>query len=346
MGIVIRKTHRELQLKEVLERYPIDGIFLNAFLYNVWGYDGRRYGICQCESCKRRFLEMYDEELPTKEDAGDPVYQKYAEFQAYTLKELLYQVKVLVKSYNQDIAICTYNDNVDIVRSESNHSVDQAPPLWIYKSSENTSYVVDAGNGRISSNVVINFVGLFARYMGISEHLVKIFLYQNMAAGSGLDWCILGSFEDHPDKKAYDVVKEVFQYHKRYEQYYGKMISQAKILLVSSRYSQYICDAEYRGIYKTLKESHLLFDVARFDRLGYFADRLDEYDVVILPGIESTDSEAFDRTLKNTTACVISTGLTMKNEPDKLKELFGITLRALKILNYDSGSKEFDGKIV
>lgn len=321
-----QQKHMFEVIKEVLERYQVDGIFFNAFMYNVWGYDGKLYGICQCESCKRRFKEMYGEELPTKMDNDDPAYQKYIEFQAYTLKELLDRVKELVKSYSSEIAICTYNDNVDIVRNESNHSVDRPLPLWIYPSSEHTSAVVDANNGRISSNVVINFVDFFARYMGISKHLVKTFLYQDMASGSGLDWCILGSFEDQPDKKAYESVKEVFQYHKKYEQYFGKFKSSAKILLVGNKLSHYICDAEYRGIYKMLKESHQIFNIARFDQLDSFADKLDEYEVILLPGIDSTGSKVFDKALKNTKACVIATGLTMKNEPENLKDIFGITL--------------------
>ena len=48
-------------------------------------------------------------------------------------------------------------------------------------------------------NCAINAVDIFYRFQGVSPELTKIRLYENMAAGSQLDFCIIGDFADYPE---------------------------------------------------------------------------------------------------------------------------------------------------
>lgn len=316
-------------LGEALGRYPADGIFFNAFMFGSFDYDGNFCRICRCESCQKRFLEYAGLALPAAEDPTDPVYRTYQAFQAHCLSDLLDRVRALVRDISPNIAVSTYNNNVDIIRNESNCAVDRPPPFWVYASSDNAATVTDTfeGGEKISCNVAINFVDFFSRFMGVSPQLTKLRLLESMACGAGLDWCIIGSFEDYPDRKTYEVVREVFHHHKRYEAYYSALKPDARILLVRSQKNSITGhDREYRGIFKMLKESHRIFRIVEQDELDRFAGQLDEFDTILLPGVELDADRPFTHALKQAKAQVIATGLALQENPELLEDLFGVRL--------------------
>ena len=316
---------------EIVQKYPVDGIFFNMFGYQTYDYSGKYVGICQCESCKRRFKEMYGYDLPVKEDEQDPVFQKYKEFKDYTVSDLLQKISGRVHELKENVAVSTYADpSVDIIRMESNSAVDRPLPFWIYSSSENVSSVHDTFDDKISSNVAINAVDLPYRVMGVSKYLNRIRLVENMARGGGLDWCIIGTFQGYPDEENFEMTKEVFQFHKKYEKYYGKQKSQAKILLIQPHaFHEAPCGAfseEYRGLFKMLKESHRLFDSVMATHIEKALDRLDSYEVILIPGISEIKNAEFLQKLKEVKAKVIATGISFREQREYLKENFGITL--------------------
>ena len=106
-------------LEEVISNYPVDGVFFNMFGYQTRDYSGRYVGICQCESCRKRFaLYSGGMELPTQENEEDPVYRKYQEFRKFTTQDLLEKIYRKVKELNPETAVCTYSSrHVDLVRS-------------------------------------------------------------------------------------------------------------------------------------------------------------------------------------------------------------------------------------
>ena len=55
-GIYQQEKSLEI-IREVLENYPVDGIFFNMFGFTTRDYSGNDYGICHCEPCKKRFLD-------------------------------------------------------------------------------------------------------------------------------------------------------------------------------------------------------------------------------------------------------------------------------------------------
>ncbi|WFR59462.1 hypothetical protein QA584_10340 [Anaerocolumna sp. AGMB13025] len=79
-------------IKEVLSRYPVDGVFFNMFGYQTKDYSDNYIGICQCDSCKTRFRKSYGLELPTEENELDEVFLKYKEFKQFTVDELLQKI--------------------------------------------------------------------------------------------------------------------------------------------------------------------------------------------------------------------------------------------------------------
>lgn len=315
-------------LKEALGRYPLDGVFFNMFGYIDRDYSGNYTGICQCDSCRKRFKDAYGHELPVKEEPGAPLYQMYKKFQMEIIEELLGKIRETVKSFGPDIAVSAYHHHgVDIIRNESNSAVDRPYPFWVYQSSLNVSEVEGSFEDKVSSNCFINAVDIPYRFMGVSKSLGQIRLYENIASGSGLDWCIIGSFEDYPDRENFEAVKKIFHFHRKYESYFGNFSSQAKILLVNpSPFYQRSISPEFLGFFKMLKEEHRLFRVVEQAALDQAADQLDRYDVVIIPGIPKTESGKFERALETAEARIVATGLSFEQQPEILKSLFGVEL--------------------
>lgn len=313
-------------LKEVISEYPVDGVFFNMFGYQTRDYSGRYVGICQCASCRRRFLEYSGLQLPVREEETDPVFLRYKEFKRDTTTGLLKRIYEKVKQWNPEVAVCTYSHKgVDLVRNESNSAVDRPLPFWMMASEDHVSCVRGTYCDRFSSNCAINAVDIFYRFMGVSPYLNELRLYGDMAAGGNLDWCIIGDFETYPDGQNFEGTKRVFAFHKKYERYLNHLASCADILLVNPMEGTR-AEAEYRGIFKMLKEAHLLFDVLDGREAEILEEKAGKYSVIILPGTQ-TLPESTVRILSESSSVMIGTGLALRNQPAALRELFRLSLK-------------------
>ncbi len=312
-------------LREVLMTYPVDGIFFNMFGYIDFDYSGNYVGICQCENCKKRFWEMYSAELPGEENPDDPVFIKYKEFKKRTVDEMLQSIRRLTKSINPDCAVSTYAaTGVDIIRDESNCAVDRPLPFWLYQSSDNVAEVRGSYGDKISSNCCINAVDLPYRFMGVPDQLNRIRLYENMAGGGSLDWCIIGGFDEYPDHENFDGVREIFKFHELYEEYFSRLEVKAEVLLVKEDERRDLCP-EYKGVFRMLKEEHILFTVVKAEVLGERLNEYDDYRFIILPGVKHLSDSAME-VLKHTKASVIATGLSVEEQGTWVEEIFGVRL--------------------
>lgn len=305
-------------IREVLEKYPVDGIFFNMFGYQTSDYSNNYYGICHCDSCKKRFFEYCSMDLPVLESPEDPAYIKYKQFKEFTVSEILEKIHALTRRINPQVAICTYHHKyVDIIRKESNSAVDRPYPFWIYSGSENVASVMHTWDDKIISNCAINAVDIFYRFMGVSKELTRIRLYQSIAAGSGLDFCIIGVFEDYPDRDNLDYVRELFSFHAKNEKYFGKLQSLANVMLIKPSTGK---NLEYLGLFKALKEEHILFDVVCVENLSSVMDKLGRYKVVIIPDINHVEKEYLDAFETSGTTIVV-TGVCDDKTSEKLTQV-------------------------
>lgn len=311
---------------EILRKYPVDGIFFNAFGYSTYDYSGNYIGICQCESCKRRFREMYGIELPVNEDPVGPAYQQYQEFKQRTVDMLLQKITDSVKKINPDVAVSTYFDQgIDIIRSESNTAVNRPLPMWIYSASENVASIEGTFADKVSSNCAINAVDLPYRFMGVSDTFNRIKLYETIANGGNLDWCIIGAFEDYPDRSNFRGVEEVFSFHERYQAVFDQIHSMARVLLIqpSPPYT-FRFSPEYRGIFKMLKESHIPFDSIIDLDVETYARDIKEYDLIIVPGIKKLKSQKLREAMLASKAAFITTAGSFSEDEELLEAIQGI----------------------
>lgn len=310
---------------EVIDMYPIDGIFINMPGYQTRNaYLGVYHGIDQNEHDRQRFFDYSGMQLPVVEDGSDPVFVKYQEFKKFTVDDLMKRLHAMVKAKNDRIAICTYMGNyVDIIRHESHPS---GLPYWPYSASDNVNNVETSYPDHIVSNASIQQISFQSRYNAVEPEEVAIRLYQNIANGSGLDMSIMGDFQGNEDERNYGVFEEVYAHHKKFEPYYGNYISPAEIAVVSPGYwpggepMQ-----EFRGIQLMLKEAHLQFDLVEDAQIEKLGDRMKRYKLIILPEIVNLTPAAISvikAALANGTD-LIGTNRSLTNDPVVLKELFG-----------------------
>lgn len=311
-------------IQEVIRRYHVDGVFFNYFGYINFDYSGNRFGICQCENCRRKFRARFGVELPL-DTQGDPeMTERYEIFKKETVREILERIRKNVRELSDEVAISTYaTDCVDIVRNESNTELDRPLPFWPYASSDNVARVQDSFPDKVCSNVSINAVSFAHRYSSVDGELNKIRLYQNMAAGAGLDFCILGGFPEYPDQKNLAGVQEVFRFHERHEAFYGHFSRKAPILVIQD-YDLLNFDSSYRGLFRILKEEHLMFRVMTAESVEQSTDSLDEYRYIFVPG-GCVLSEGLVEKLKATSASVIGLAGAFSDRPDARQALFGVT---------------------
>ncbi|HZG86715.1 alpha-amylase family protein [Paenibacillus sp.] len=317
-------------IDEVLTNYDVDGIFFNWFGYNTRDYSGNDHGICHCEACKTKFRERFGLELPEQENRDDPAFLKHLIYREETAAMMLDRVHALVKSKNRDIAISTYSDHkVDIIRAESNTDKARPHPVWLYSASENVKAVEDSWDDKLISNCVINAVDLVHRFNAVSKHEINIRLKEALASGSGLDFCIIGVFEDYPDRENLPIVADIFAYHEKHQEYYGNFTSVSEIALVKPRRTQSADSKEYAGLFKMLKEEHVLFDVVQQKTLPGRAERLSRYKTILIPDIAEFSAEELEA-LESYSAqggCLIATGRSFTSgEPNRsfLQRTFGV----------------------
>lgn len=305
-------------IREVITRYPVDGVFFNYFGMHTRDYAGREYGICHCEGCRKMFRAFSGLELP-KEDSAPEIWEKYRAFTIAAASDMMRKVQALVHSSREDIAVCTYHyPHVDMVRNESNSSPSYAYPvnLYLYQSAENVASVRTNAQGmKVSSNCVINAYSINHRFTGVSKELTSYRLYEEMAQGGILDFCIIGVFEGYPDEEAFEGVREVFHFHKENERYFKHLISQARVAVLHSVHTRAVSGGSpaFHGVFRMLKEEHIPFDLLGYETIEMEPDALNGCRALIVPDAQYL-SERIVREARRRDILLLVTDLTEKLE--------------------------------
>lgn len=320
-------------VREALERYPdLDGVFFNAFGFSGWDYHGNNLGLCHCENCRKQFRAFSGMELPV--GPNDPAMPLYGQFQRKIVSQALKGMQQMIRSINPNICLSTYSpDGVDIIKNESNSGVGRPLPFPLMNSSYNIAAARHVWPEQLLGNCVINATDLRWRYAGVSPELTQIRLYENIAAGGYLDFCINGVFADYPDRSSLEAAKEVFRYHWKNEWYYGRLISQARVLVMRADGARPIHDdsRNYFGIMKALKEEHILFDVQIDQNIIAHPELLHSYSVVLVPDVAEVSAH-FLKLVRENQKQLIVMSVNRELSPDQRSAL-GIQLERIETDN-------------
>ncbi|WPP48467.1 family 10 glycosylhydrolase [Catalinimonas niigatensis] len=322
-------------VEEVIDRYAIDGIFINMPGYHTGNvYEGKHFGVDHNPHDQQRFKTFSGMDLPQEEDPAEPAFAKYQEFKEFTINDWIKRMHDAVKAKNPQIAICTYMDDyVDIIRHETQTN---SLPYWLYMASDNVNNTIHSHPDHIVSNASIQQLSFRSRYNAIEPEETVIRLYENLANGSGLDMSLMGDFREYEDERNFDAWEELYGFHKKYEPYFGRYTSPAEICVISPGYWPEGEEAqEYRGIQLMLKEAHLQFDIIEASQMEARADRIGQYKLIILPQIEEISEGAIAVLRQACTegTAIIATNQSLTGNEEALHELFGA-----KVVN-----KEHDG---
>jgi hypothetical protein len=313
-------------LDEVTEKYPIDGVFFNMFGYTTRDYSNNYHGICQCDNCKTMFRERYGKDLPKAEDPEDPVFLLYQRFKTETVHEVLDSIHKLIKGKSPELAISTYTDyNVDIIKKESNTEIHRPLPVWEYSSSENNQSVEGTWDDKLISNVCINATSINYRFQGVHSPHAALRFYEALASGAGLDFCIIGVFDDYPDRKNLPVVRDVFKFHKDHEEYFGNFDAVPDVLLIKPGPNPSGMQLkEYQGLFKILKEAHIPFRVT--EQYAIKPEHAEKTRLVLCADPEPTDLllDVLDEAAAGK-AALVWTGTAWRNSlPLRFMKLFSV----------------------
>lgn len=316
-------------VQEVLDKYPIDGVFLNMPGYQTSNaYEGKYYGIDQNEYEKQSFAIFSNGlRLPVEENKNDSIYRKYLEFKKQTTEAWSEKLYALVKRKNRNIAICTYTDKyVDIIRHESQSGM---PPYWPYTASDNVGNASNTFPDHIISNSSIQQISFQSRFNAAEPGEVAIRLYENIANGSGLDISMMGDMRGYEDMRNFETIRKIYGFHKKHEAYFGRYSSVAKTLIIApGAWPSGDAMQEYRGIQLMLHEAHIPFDILEDAQVANRAGKLNDYSLIIVPDITNfdTSSIAFLKTACANGAVLLATNHALNNDSAVLRDVFGASI--------------------
>ena len=293
-------------IEELLSTHDFDGIFFNMGGYQTRDYSGHYYGLCHCAHCQRRFHEVYGLALPATENPRDPVYRRYVEFKAHTVREHGERVYRFITERWPHLCIANHTDfRRGFIRQESNTALDRPLPHWQYSASDNTKWAVGTFPEMVSSNTTVDFIDFPYRHVAVSPHQQALRLVQSLANGGALDSYVIGRLDNHADRSGFAAIRDIYHYHALNEETYRGLRSKAAIALLKPVQGD---ETEYRGWFRVLVENHFLFDVLTAgDALGV---PWSSYRAIIVPGLPAlsdTLTARLDRFVAEG-GCLIATG--------------------------------------
>lgn len=303
-------------MREILERYKIDGFFFNMFGFKSYDYSGNYHGLCQCDNCQRRFRELYGEQLPREVDLSSPVYLDYLEFQRVTADALTESIAEFIHQ-RPGLALVNYQVQfADMVRSESNSAVDRPLPMWQLSASDNVKRVRGTYPDKPSCNTAVYFVDIPYRFASVSTHQTALRLAQDIVHGGDIDLYVLGTLQQE-DQQALGGARDIYRFAAVHADLYRGMRSLARTcLLYPGRSYVYsvAAHAAYRGAFRILTEHQVPFDCAHDLALaGAGGDELlARYDLLILPDAAclSDQQAAVIDAFVERGGCLLATGAT------------------------------------
>jgi hypothetical protein len=279
-----------LIIEELLDTHDFDGIFFNMGGYQTRDYSGNTYGICHCVHCREGFGERFGLSLPVEVEREDAVFRAYTQFKAQTLAEHHDKVYRFIAGRWPRVAIANHTQfRRGFIRQESNTAIERPLPHWQYDASDNTKWAVGSFPEMVSSNTTVDFIDFPYRHVAVSPEQQALRLAQSLANGGALDYYLIGRLDDHEDRSGYAAIKDLFHYHAAHESTYVGLHSEARVMLLKAGEAQ----AEYRGWFRVLAETHIPFDVVRID--AAIDVPWERYTTIVAPGVEAMSAALAER---------------------------------------------------
>ena len=288
-------------VREILGTYDADGIWNNQGKFAAW-----ETGLCYCNTCQAMFKAESGHPIPQKEPWDEPVWRQYNEWRYRRIADwvaLMHREIHAVKKDAVFIAAVQLMESLETIRP-GGWDID----YWLEHQDIPTFECQRRHTAPFWPGIQAKYLATLApnkpRWMTASyfypwwrlyaapEAENRPWIAQQVANGVSPWLHINGGYSDLFDRRSLAPMKAVFQRLERWEKYLDGAQSQARVVLVLSRYTQdnYGRDkpqARYldfiRGWYLALQEAHIPFDVIS-DKL-ISPERLAPYGVVVISNL-------------------------------------------------------------
>ncbi|HWF48348.1 MAG TPA: hypothetical protein VG168_15175 [Bryobacteraceae bacterium] len=260
-------------LAESLDKYDVDGLFFNMFGNQSRDYSGNDVGLCHCDSCKRKYWEMFHEPIPDQPD------DHYRKFMFICSREVAAAIGHEIRSRRPNAGYFNYiQESTDGIMSESNTAVARPLPLWPYSASDNVNRARNSEPSKMSVNLDMQFVDYPWRFATVPQNEIALRIWENVANGGAATFEVNGTL-DQQDRQALDTAVPIFRWLAENQQYYSGEQSAARVLLLGTaqQMGRTYNQNSYRGLFRLLSEEHIPFAVS--DNLDWLKEH--KIDLVI-----------------------------------------------------------------
>ncbi len=295
-------------IKELLEKYEIDGIFFNAY----------NYFICHCTRCRHLFKKVTGYDLPELEDWSEPEWRAFVNFRYVTHADYTKRLSNFIEDISPG-TILTVDTNITsdgykgirdsgwetsliaegtgCITSEAFNFFDRPFPRWTYWAGEE----VKIGNHFNQTMIILNYsYSIFSRRSAQPPLQIGYDLMQIAANGGSPSIALSGTFKQD-DRKSLPMIKEILRFLEENEKEYqhSKPIEELAIVYSQQTADYYGADEasnwqkHYRGVYECLVESHLQFTVLHEKALNTVD--LDTFKCIILPNTAIISKDAAEK---------------------------------------------------
>lgn len=243
----------ERQVTELIENYPLEGLFYDMNFFPI---------VCYCDSCRQRYKEETNKEIPTIVDWTDPDWLLYARTRQKWLVDSAEFFVNIVKSRKPEMTV--EHNFVTFLKS------------WICGCTDEIADTVDFNSGDSYGDMACqNFVGKMHNTMsknlpfefmvsrcfpGLSNHTsIKpkqyLYLENAMALANGGAFFFIDAIDPEGTmcSEVYETMGEIFEETKKYEPFIGGRIK-ADVAVYYSSHSK--CSMDENG--KTVEEVGVL----------------------------------------------------------------------------------------
>ena len=294
--------YREFMLavvREILERYPLDGLWANAAQFSPWSSPR-----CWCDNCARAFHDAGGRGPLPAEDWRDPAWKRYSESRYASIAEWNRRVKAVVDEVRPACAwlpLSQVIESWDHIR-KGGWDVDMTAPhadavvleaqrrycnLWWPGMESRYAHAMDPERG---AGITISYFYPWWRFTHAPVAENRVWAAQIVAHGARPWLHLTGFMSERFDRRGLEPMRALFALFKSRPDIYEGRRSAARVALVYSRRTLDYAggadpDANYldgfRGAYNALMDGRIPFDLLS-DKL-LTAERLGRYLAVLLP---------------------------------------------------------------
>jgi hypothetical protein len=293
-------------VKEILTRYPFDGLWANAAQFSPWHVPQ-----CFCVNCQKKFKEQYGHEIPQENWAND-VWRHYNEWRYQCIAEwcqLIHKAKEEVRPECAWLPLSQVAESWNHARP-GGWDIDYTSPhvdgMVLEAQRRYTNFWWPGLEARYlhnldpekPANVTASYFFPWWRFYRAPTPENKIWTAQVIANGARPWLHITGYLSEHFDRRGLDAFREMFKLFKEHPEAYEDTRSQAEVALVYSRHSldnygkqdpedRYL--NHFRGYYNAMLDGRIPFDVLSDKRLTLEA--VSRYKTLVLPNMACMTDE-------------------------------------------------------